>query len=233
MVLVLLGWLHDCALCPDITTLLCMSGGVYTSDVVQGIENYEREKALYDGIVMEYLELEDIVRNQSNPGGPYSSTLHRALPPFLGYPEWWWKCLLRGPVLRCVPSLLLSTAFLSFCPSAVMHVLKGSALQSGSASLRALDVEQILSMPTHTSAFGPSFCCPACAEVISPSDWIPVGIKTTYLSLGCSLTLQRSVEHQHARMRNQSISWHLIHIVLLAARQLLHDFGHELRVRLC
>ncbi len=70
--------------------------------VVQGIENYEREKALYDGIVMEYLELEDIVRNQSNPGGPYSSTLHRALPIFLAYMEWWWKCVLRGPVLRQV-----------------------------------------------------------------------------------------------------------------------------------
>ena len=70
--------------------------------IVQGIENYEREKALYDGIVMEYLELEDIVRNQNNPGGPYSSTLHRPLPTFLAYMEWWWKCVLRGPVLRQV-----------------------------------------------------------------------------------------------------------------------------------
>ena len=69
---------------------------------MQGIENYEREKALYDGIVIEYLELEDIVRNQSNPGAPYSSTLHRALPTFLAYMEWWWKCVLRGPVLRQV-----------------------------------------------------------------------------------------------------------------------------------
>ena len=67
---------------------------------MQGIENYEREKALYDGIVLEYLELEDIVRNQGNPGGPYSSTLHRPLPTFLAYLEWWWKCLLRGPILR-------------------------------------------------------------------------------------------------------------------------------------
>lgn len=70
--------------------------------MVQGIENYEREKALYDGIVMEYLELEDIVRNQSNTGGPYQSTLHTALPKALAYLEWWWKCALRGPVLRCV-----------------------------------------------------------------------------------------------------------------------------------
>ena len=70
--------------------------------MVQGIENYEREKALYDGIVVEYLELEDIVRNQSNTGGPYQSTLHTALPKVLAYLEWWWKCALRGPVLRCV-----------------------------------------------------------------------------------------------------------------------------------
>ena len=78
------------------------SGDTLLLGIVQGIENYEREKALYDGIVMEYLELEDIVRNQSNPGGPYSSTLHRALPTFLAYMEWWWKCVLRGPVLRQV-----------------------------------------------------------------------------------------------------------------------------------
>lgn len=67
---------------------------------MQGIENYEREKALYDGIVVEYLELEDIVRNQSNWGAPYDSTLHPALPKLLAYLEWWWKCVLRGPVLR-------------------------------------------------------------------------------------------------------------------------------------
>ena len=67
---------------------------------LQGIENYEREKALYDGIVLEYLELEDIVRNQSNPGGPFDSTLHTVLPKVLAYLEWWWKCVLRGPVLR-------------------------------------------------------------------------------------------------------------------------------------
>ena len=70
--------------------------------LVQGIENYEREKALYDGIVVEYLELEDIVRNQSNTGGPYESTLHTALPKVLAYLEWWWKCALRGPVLRYI-----------------------------------------------------------------------------------------------------------------------------------
>jgi len=81
---------------------ISLSGDTVLLGVVQGIENYEREKALYDGIVMEYLELEDIVRNQSNPGGPYSSTLHRALPTFLAYMEWWWKCVLRGPVLRQV-----------------------------------------------------------------------------------------------------------------------------------
>ena len=69
--------------------------------MLQGIENYEREKALYDGIVIEYLELEDIVRNQSNSGGPYQSTLHTALPKALAYLEWWWKCALRGPILRC------------------------------------------------------------------------------------------------------------------------------------
>ena len=72
--------------------------------MVQGIEDYEREKALYEGIVIEYLELEDIVRNQSNTGGPYQSTLHTALPKLLAYLEWWWKCALRGPVLRCVRS---------------------------------------------------------------------------------------------------------------------------------
>ncbi|DBA73319.1 hypothetical protein WJX77_000394 [Trebouxia sp. C0004] len=80
--------------------------GVLNRRLRKGIENYEREKALYDGIVMEYLELEDIVRNQSNPGGPYSSTLHGALPTFLAYMEWWWKCVLRGPVLRLVSVLL-------------------------------------------------------------------------------------------------------------------------------
>lgn len=73
--------------------------------MLQGIENYEREKALYDGIVLEYLELEDIVRNQSNPGGPYDSTLHAAPPKVLAYLEWWWKCALRGPVLRYCTAL--------------------------------------------------------------------------------------------------------------------------------
>lgn len=84
----LLQWLHS-----HLTerSLACM---------LQGIENYEREKALYDGIVLEYLELEDIVRNHSNPGGPYDSSLHTAPPKALAYLEWWWKCALRGPVLR-------------------------------------------------------------------------------------------------------------------------------------
>ena len=68
--------------------------------MLQGIENFEREKALYDGIVLEYLELEDIVRNQSNSGGPYESTLHTAPPKVLAHLEWWWKCALRGSVLR-------------------------------------------------------------------------------------------------------------------------------------
>ncbi len=95
---------HHCALLllREISPCPPFSGDILLLGVVQGIENYEREKALYDGIVMEYLELEDIVRNQSNPGGPYSSTLHRPLPTFLAYMEWWWKCVLRGPVLRQV-----------------------------------------------------------------------------------------------------------------------------------
>ena len=67
---------------------------------MQGTEDYEREKALYDGIVLEYLELEDIVRNKGNRGEPFNSSLHGPLPTVLGHLEWWWKCVLRGPVLR-------------------------------------------------------------------------------------------------------------------------------------
>ncbi|KAL3146885.1 hypothetical protein ABBQ38_014857 [Trebouxia sp. C0009 RCD-2024] len=80
--------------------------GVLNRRLRKGIENYEREKALYDGIVLEYLELEDIVRNQNNPGGPFESTLHTAPPKALAYLEWWWKCALRGPVLRLLSVLL-------------------------------------------------------------------------------------------------------------------------------
>lgn len=71
---------------------------------MQGTENYEREKALYDGIVLEYLELEDIVRNKGSSGEPFNSSLHGPLPAVVGHLEWWWKCKLRGPVLRQVRS---------------------------------------------------------------------------------------------------------------------------------
>ena len=84
---------HCAHLAPALECITCV---IY----VQGIENYEREKALYDGIVVEYLELEDIVRNQSNPGGPYSSSMHADMPKVIAYVELWWKCVLRGPVLR-------------------------------------------------------------------------------------------------------------------------------------
>ena len=67
---------------------------------LQSIESWEREQELYKELVLTYLHLEDVVKNQQRPGEPFASSTHGPLPVWLAHAEWWWFCRLRRPAFR-------------------------------------------------------------------------------------------------------------------------------------
>eukprot|EP00884_Botryococcus_braunii_P007317 jgi/Botrbrau1/16587/Bobra.0068s0018.2 len=79
----------------------------------RAMQDYDREKELYIEIVRRYIQIQDIIRNKGSPG-PFVSTLHKPLPPWLARLEWLWKCVLRGWFFRflAILAVLMSGAVL-------------------------------------------------------------------------------------------------------------------------
>lgn len=54
------------------------------------------------------VQVSDVLANRLHRGQPFhSSTRQRPLPAWLQHAEWWWRCVLRGWVYRCVPGFWL------------------------------------------------------------------------------------------------------------------------------
>ena len=53
------------------------------------------------------VQVSDVLSNRLGWGRPFVSSLRaEQLPGALGHLEWWWHCVLRGWVCRCVPRLV-------------------------------------------------------------------------------------------------------------------------------